>query len=244
MKNLQGEIFGKLTVLQRNEERSKKEESNYWDCECICGNTITVRTNNLLSGHTTSCGCSRNSSCAKAKGSRNYLDLREMRFGKLIAKEPTEQRDKKSVVWKCICDCGNERFVSSRALTKAEITSCGQGDCSRILELAGKRFGYLTAISCTEKRGINGAIIWKCICDCGNEIEVSSLNLVQNKVKSCGCKTNEIASKMATLDNMTHGITKANTSGHVGVCWIEKRKQWKAQIGITVEGKKKTKHLG
>ena len=37
-----------------------------------------------------------------------YKDLSGMRFGRLVAISPTEKRSNggKSVVWKCLCDCG------------------------------------------------------------------------------------------------------------------------------------------
>ena len=52
----------------------------------------------------------------------------------------------------------------------------------------GDRFGRLTLIRPTEKRNGSGNIIWLCTCDCdGKEVEVSSGNLRQGFVKSCGC---------------------------------------------------------
>ena len=37
-------------------------------------------------------------------------DIRGQRFGKLIVIEPTDKRaDGGSVVWKCHCDCGNDK---------------------------------------------------------------------------------------------------------------------------------------
>lgn len=52
--NLSGKKFGKLTVLQRDKSRGKH---TYWICKCDCGNTVSVRTNSLVTGHTKSCGC-------------------------------------------------------------------------------------------------------------------------------------------------------------------------------------------
>jgi len=34
----------------------------------------------------------------------------------------------------------------------------------------------------------NGNVIWKCLCDCGNEIEVAYSSLVSSHTMSCGCK--------------------------------------------------------
>lgn len=50
-----GEKFGLLTVLERmkNNERGDR----IWKCQCECGNTTVVKTNNLRAGKTKSCGC-------------------------------------------------------------------------------------------------------------------------------------------------------------------------------------------
>ena len=54
-KNLIGQRFGKLTVLEKTE---KKSFSYYIQkCLCDCGNICEVSTNNLTMGKTTSCGC-------------------------------------------------------------------------------------------------------------------------------------------------------------------------------------------
>lgn len=53
-------------------------------------------------------------------------------------------------------------------------------------DLTGQRFGRLTAIE-PIGRYKNGEVIWKCLCDCGNEVEVRSGNLRSEHTKSCGC---------------------------------------------------------
>ena len=56
-KDLTGNTYGRLTVI----EMARKEDwtdprNSHWVCKCRCGNTSIVRRNNLLSGHTISCG--------------------------------------------------------------------------------------------------------------------------------------------------------------------------------------------
>jgi hypothetical protein len=58
-----------------------------------------------------------------------YRNLRGMRFGKLVAIEPTDRRDSSGcVIWRCKCDCGNEANVSSHSLLKGNTKSCGCGE--------------------------------------------------------------------------------------------------------------------
>lgn len=54
MKDLTGQRFGKLIVIERN---GRKDTYALWKCKCDCGNITIVRSSHLLSGHTTSCGC-------------------------------------------------------------------------------------------------------------------------------------------------------------------------------------------
>lgn len=45
-----------------------------------------------------------------------YKDLTGLRIGKLTVLEPTEERVRSAVVWRCRCDCENEILVESRRL--------------------------------------------------------------------------------------------------------------------------------
>ena len=56
LKNLAGQRFGKLTVLERDTEQ-KNAEKVYWKCLCDCGNTVSIMGGQLKSGKTMSCGC-------------------------------------------------------------------------------------------------------------------------------------------------------------------------------------------
>ena len=52
-KDLTGQKFGKLIALSYKIVDSK----TYWLCKCECGNQTLVTRNNLVNGHTQSCGC-------------------------------------------------------------------------------------------------------------------------------------------------------------------------------------------
>ena len=60
-KDLSGLTFGKLKVLEVDEDYEKTKEPgnwhNKWICECECGNVVSVFGSNLTRLHTTSCGC-------------------------------------------------------------------------------------------------------------------------------------------------------------------------------------------
>ena len=68
---------------------------------------------------------------------------------------------------------------------RAKSCGCEQGRPKK--DLAGQRFGMLTAVEPTEERRY-GSVVWRCRCDCGNEKFVAAGNLVSGGVKSCGCR--------------------------------------------------------
>ena len=118
--DLAGQRFGRLTALERLDERSGR--SYLWRCRCDCGRETKVRASALTSGNTTSCGCANEDALrARAK------DLTGQRFGTLTALRPTEKRRWGSVVWACRCDCGREVEYTRHELADGLVKSCGCG---------------------------------------------------------------------------------------------------------------------
>ena len=58
-KDLTGMRFGRLVVIAAARKHRSQNGKIYrmWSCICDCGKSVTVRTQNLVSGHTKSCGC-------------------------------------------------------------------------------------------------------------------------------------------------------------------------------------------
>ena len=110
------------------------------------------------------------------------------KIGLLTVEEAAKQRRNGYVVWRCRCQCGREILVDSRTLRRGSIRDCG---CSGLRpgqrDITGQRFGLLTAVQPTEERTKNGTAIWRCRCDCGNEILTDISQLTSGSRKSCGC---------------------------------------------------------
>lgn len=53
-------------------------------------------------------------------------------------------------------------------------------------DLKGRQFGYLTVVRCVNKS--KGSLKWLCRCKCGNEVVVSTGELLNKRVASCGCR--------------------------------------------------------
>ena len=54
IKDISGQKFGKLTVLEKAYIKNGRQ---YWHCKCDCGKTCIAYTTSLLSGKRKSCGC-------------------------------------------------------------------------------------------------------------------------------------------------------------------------------------------
>lgn len=65
--------------------------------------------------------------------------------------------------------------------------------------LAGRRFGKLTALNPTDQRRDN-KVVWRCACDCGGEKGVGASALLQGVIKSCGCLRSEVRRKWSPGD--------------------------------------------
>lgn len=170
-------------------------------------------------------------------------DLKGMRFGKLIAIEPTGKSCHRGRYWLCKCDCGGMVEAQSSQLLSGNRKSCGCLSRPPLKDLVGKQFGDLTIVSYAGKK--NGSHFWHCRCRCGNELDVQQTNLQSGHTASCGCRNN-IKNKI----HFVHGtsveliqsqtLSKANTSGIKGVHWSKNQQRWIAQI--TFQGKKQ--HIG
>ncbi len=121
MQNLVGEVFGYLTVIGLDEEKTAKKHMTYWRCKCKCGNEITYSQEVLHKGRAISCGC---------KKSEFNLDLTGQRFGyltvtKLLGRKYINNTTDSVIEWECKCDCGKTKIVRQNNLLFGNVHSCG-----------------------------------------------------------------------------------------------------------------------
>lgn len=123
------------------------------------------------------------------------IDLTNQRFGRLVVLYESAIKKQNRVTWHCVCDCGKECDITSHNLRNGNTTSCGcyqkeraaQENKKRAIDYTGQKFGKLTAISPTNKRGSDGSIIWLYKCDCGNYKEINCHEVNNGRTLSCGC---------------------------------------------------------
>lgn len=79
-RNLCGKVFGKLTVTEQDSDYVSPKGSRLvrWKCRCECGKEVSVSQSNLVSGHTSSCGCYQREKaiiCGHGTKKHNKYDL-------------------------------------------------------------------------------------------------------------------------------------------------------------------------
>ena len=106
----------------------------------------------------------------------------------------------------------------------------------RPADLSGRKFGMLTTKYATEKRDKRGSVYWHCVCDCGNEVDVTAAGLVHGNYHSCGClqKKNrqEIAQRRHLVDGTCVEVLEKRKSRKDNMSGFRRVFQLKIVIGI------------
>ena len=251
MKDLRNQRFGRLTVIGEPvtfiNSRNRKERK--WPCRCDCGTEKYILERTLLYDGAKSCGCLQRENSAKAA----TLDLQGKTFGELTALHVAKDHSRDSrggIWWHCKCSCGNEIDVLASLLATGRKTHCGcKADPHYYsIDISGRKFGRLTAHHPLMKRDAKGSVIWHCVCDCGNEVDLSYNVLMYSDIRSCGCWKRERESKLGELLTHVDGtsidmikskkVPMDNTSGYRGVYLVNRK--YIAKIVF----QKKQYHLG
>lgn len=115
--DLTGQRFGRWTVIRRQGSSGGKA---LWLCMCDCGNEGEVKSTNLRSGKSKSCGCYRKDTTSY----RKIYDMVGERFGKLSVIRMAGRKNGE-YYWLCMCDCGNDMISRGTHLRSGHTTSCG-----------------------------------------------------------------------------------------------------------------------
>ena len=127
-----------------------------------------------------------------------------MRYGALEVIGENTENDRR---WICRCDCGNVINRNSTELTRKRYPtrSCGCQRKTRLEDLTGQQFHYLTVIERAEDSK-QGKTQWLCRCICGNTVVVAAGDLKKKRHphKSCGCMSKKLIAEFKS----THGMSK------------------------------------
>lgn len=121
-----GDVLGPSNILML--ERTKKQPDGHWQgrFKCpICNKEFEAKISSIVQGTTKSRGCLKTIH-AKEIGAKNFVDLTNMRFGRLTCLYTLKEKTSSgSYIWHCQCDCGKTKDVSNNDLKSGRVKSCG-----------------------------------------------------------------------------------------------------------------------
>ena len=157
------------------------------------------------------------------------IDLTGNKYGELTVIEMLRNYNNTHRTYcRCVNDNKEEIVVRADALRSgATKTAKGSQNKGRFKDLTDKIFGRLLVKELTNKRGSNGAAIWRCGCLCGNECEALSSDLIRGRTVSCGCVVQEYYDSISyNLTNQKFGqltaieyIGRKGSSGNYKRLW-------------------------
>jgi hypothetical protein len=131
--DLSGKRFNMLVVIKFDHYSKKGTHTRaHWLCQCDCGNTNVVASDNLKSGGVKSCGCARH------KQPKSFIDLSGLKFNRLLVINEAFVRNQ-AHYWNCKCDCGTEKIINGSKLKNGRTKSCG------CLQFENRHRGYSEA---------------------------------------------------------------------------------------------------
>lgn len=94
-------------------------------------------------------------------------------------------------------------------------------------DLAGRRFGRLTAVRLAGCANRWGSRVWECICDCGSVHKVAASHLVSGTSRSCGCLKRErsvqLGKQFGTGRRVRHGHSLRGRKSPEYTAWCQIR---------------------
>ncbi len=221
-----GDKIGRWLVLDDTRQTTRGEMK--YLCRCECGTERYVLERSLRYGGSLSCGCLRKEIALSAIS----LDLTGQSFGDLkVLHRSTASHTNGGIWWVCACACGQTCEYPGTLLATGRRTHCGckTDRCPSRIDITGRKFGRLTPLHKTKGRTKGGSIIWRCLCECCNEVDVPYNSLMYGNQQSCGCKAQEHSDILRTFQTTVDGtciniiqsktIPRNNTSGVRGVAF-------------------------
>ena len=126
-----------------------------------------------------------------------FENLVGKKFGKLTVIELAPKTKNRSTLWRCICECGNEKIARNKNLIEGITTDCGCVSGKGYKQ--GQKIARLTLLK--EIPACRGRS-WECLCDCGNKLTVNESLIRNGSVKSCGC----LAKEYKSVGNVIHNL--------------------------------------
>lgn len=189
--DLIGQIYGRLTVLDREKQPSRYGLKR-WICQCECGSEVRATTSNLKRNRHLSCGCLKSEKSRAVILARAKHDLTGRIFGRLTVEKLSPARKHGNRLWECACACGQRCLKPAWNLVSGSTRSCGCLPKRVPEDLTGKRFGRLLVLKNVRLK--KNRVLWECRCNCGQKYITTAGNIKSGKTQSCGCLKSELTS--------------------------------------------------
>lgn len=199
-KDLTGQLFGRLTVIERVDDyvSPKGQHKVQYLCQCNCGNEIIVSSGDLRSGNTRSCGCLSIEKIVERSKKYNQYDL-SGEYGVGYTSD------------------GSEFWFDIEDYEKIK-NYCWSYNNQ----------GYVVARDSELKQPIKLHRLVMNVND--PQIKVDhKMHLPKNEHKIDNRKSNLILVN-SSKNNMNRAMASNNTSGCTGVYWNQERNKWVVQI--------------
>lgn len=197
--DIAGQKFERLTAIHRVRPAPG---ASIWLFQCECGAQKEISLGHVRSGRTKSCGCIRKERLAERNRLTRPRDVTGQRYGKLVAIEDVGRQNGR-VLWRCQCDCGGEKIVSSMSLLIGDVGSCGCAIISREVVRSEARRAY-GRVRAAHRRQT----------DPKYNLEVKIRNAVNNALRRGGGKTSPLCETLGyTIDELKSHLEKTMPPG-------------------------------
>lgn len=117
-----GDTFGELTVIEQlpYKIRNGKKQRQFLT-QCSCGEFVSISGAELLRKEIHRCQKCNN----KLSSERTVIREEGNKYGKLTVIEEAGRDKDGRVLWRCQCDCGNEKITLGKSLRAGLVLSCG-----------------------------------------------------------------------------------------------------------------------
>lgn len=122
-------------------------------------------------------------------------DLTNRKFGKLtvIGESCIRFTNRKGMRWVCKCDCDNHTIieVDQQSLLNGHCNNCGCSNKNDPIDMTGLRYGSLEVLERVDDKSLvpenmrNRGVLWRCKCDCGNEVILTGASIRSRGNSAC-----------------------------------------------------------
>ena len=159
--------------------------------KCKCGTVKEVRLTYIINNKTKDCGCGHKQRLSDAV-IKKYEHLIHTKINRWTVLKIIPPAEKTKTYALCQCQCGVVKEVNISYLLNGKSKDCGCGRKETLSrqqskDLTGQKFGKLLVVERMSQKDKHRHTLYRCRCDCGNEVILAGQLLTTHHTSSCGC---------------------------------------------------------